>query len=182
MTKNNAQQTAMLLEAGIQKYTQVPSAWNCKVRFDKHPKHEFGSAEWDGTISLSEKADTSVLLHELLHMRSANRFKGNIYAENVHIEEGVVQLLTEEICKDNGLPSLSAYSKETALLRGINKAAGLYKTDLEFAIALFEVELDQRYDWLLEHVEDTLASKEISEDVKGAIESAVYMLWGSDPI
>ncbi|OUQ41851.1 hypothetical protein B5E65_10030 [Gemmiger sp. An120] len=182
LTKNNAQQTAMLLEAGIQKYTQVPSAWNCKVRFDKHSEHELGSAEWDGTVSLSENADTSILLHELLHMRSANRFKGTIYAENVHIEEGVVQLLTEEICRDNGLPSLSAYSKETALLRGINKAVGLYKTDLEFAVALFEVELDQRYDWLLEHVEDTLASKEISEDVKGAVKSAVHMLWGSDPI
>ena len=182
MTKKNAQQTAMLLEAGIQKYTQVPSAWNCRVRFDDHPDYELGSAEWDGTVSLSEKADASVLLHELLHMRSANRFKANVYAENVHIEEGVVQLLTEEICRDNGLNSLSAYKKETALLRGINKATGLYKTDLEFAIALFEVELSKRYDWLLNSVEDACANREIPDEIKQAIKSAVYMLWGSDPI
>lgn len=176
-TPEQMQAAATLANVGLDKYTKKPSAWNGRINTLTHDKN-VGEAGWNREIYLRDNAGIDTVLHELLHMRSAIQHSHTVYSQSKKIEEGVVQLLTEEICKDNSIPYSRPYRREVDLLRAINNFTGMYETDLAFAQALFEVELPKRYDWLVERVDDYIAAHEIEPHEKEALRKAVYNLWG----
>ena len=88
------------------------------------------------------------MLHEQLHvdqlqimivicinsMRTWKRF-GTVAAQEISKKENI-QILE------------SQYDHMTEALRNINKVAGLFKNDYDFAMKLISVPLPDRYDWL----------------------------------
>lgn len=115
-------------------------------------------------------------------MRSANRLPNMVYSANIRIEEATVQLLAQEICRDNGIEILAhTYEKGVRYLQAINKTAKIAPTDLEFGQMLLNVPLDKRHDWLVERVDDFIAANNIPRDVAGGLRNLSYWFWGSDP-
>ena len=98
-----------------------------------------------------------IILHEQLHARSISYFDSATYIKHSYIEEGAVQLLTQEISKAEGIELVSSqYDELTDALRKINSVAALYETELEFAINLFDIAPNERLDWLEAKVYDKL--------------------------
>lgn len=48
--------------------------------------------------------------------------------------------------------ALTAYNNEVTVLQSLNQGLGLYKTDLDFALDLFNQPLPNRFNWLMEKV------------------------------
>lgn len=103
-------------------------------------------------IWLREDADTKTIIHEHLHARSSswmikklNRHRG--------FEEGACELLAEELCRQNNISYKPTYKGYVDPLREINRISGAYMSDYDFAIDLFNVDMDKREEWLNEIAE-----------------------------
>lgn len=73
------------------------------------------------------------------------------------MEEGSVQFAAQEISKKENIQILeSQYDHMTEALRNINKVAGLFKNDYDFAMKLIFVPLPDRYDWLNNMIYDKM--------------------------
>lgn len=97
-------------------------------------------------IWLREDADTKTVIHEHLHARSSSWMPSRLRKDR-GFEEGACELLAEEICKQNGISYKPTYKEYVLPLREINRISGLY-TPYDFAIALFNVDMDKREEWL----------------------------------
>lgn len=103
-------------------------------------------------IWLREDADTKTIIHEHLHARSSswmikklNRHRG--------FEEGACELLAEELCRQNNISYKPTYKGYVDPLREINRISGAYMSDYDFAIDLFNVDMEKREEWLNEIAE-----------------------------
>lgn len=103
-------------------------------------------------IWLREDADTKTIIHEHLHARSSswmikklNRHRG--------FEEGACELLAEELCRQNNISYKPTYKGYVDPLREINRISGAHMSDYDFAIDLFNVDMDKREEWLNEIAE-----------------------------
>lgn len=173
---------ALLIDAGLDDYGLPASVFSGKTLLKDKSCSALGRAEWSGDVSVREDAGLDTLVHELLHMRSANRLPNMVYSANIRIEEATVQLLAQEICIDNGIEILAhTYEKGVRYLQAINKTAKIAPTDLEFGQMLLNVPLDKRHDWLVERVDDFIAANNIPRDVAGGLRNLSYWFWGSDP-
>ena len=173
---------ALLIDAGLDDYGLPASVFSGRTLLKDKSCSALGRAEWSGDVSVREDAGLDTLVHELLHMRSANRLPNMVYSANIRIEEATVQLLAQEICRDNGIEILAhTYEKGVRYLQAINKTAKIAPTDLEFGQMLLNVPLDKRHDWLVERVDDFIAANNIPRDVAGGLRNLSYWFWGSDP-
>ena len=103
------------------------------------------------------KQHTHILLHEQLHARSVTKYDRNMYKQYENMEEGSVQFAAQEISKKENIQILeSQYDHMTEALRNINKVAGLFKNDYDFAMKLISVPLPDRYDWLNNMIYDKM--------------------------
>ena len=88
-------------------------------------------------------------------------------------EEASVEWLKQQICKEKKIRNLSAYEDKTVVLQTLNESFS-FGTDMEFAKALFNVPLPERYSWLEDQVDEMLrkngASFEDYNDVIGFVE------------
>lgn len=98
-------------------------------------------------IWLREDADTKTIIHEHLHARSSSWM---IKKLNRHrcFEEGACELLAEELCIQNNISYKPTYKCYVDPLREINRISGAYMSDYDFAIDLFNVDMDKREEWL----------------------------------
>jgi hypothetical protein len=130
--------------------TGKKSAFNGKVVIDDSIKFN-GTANYDGSITLRSKASRKTEIHELLHQHSEggqNRVYVSIFK---NIEEGSVELLAQEICHAKGIKIGQfdySYTPYVDALRQINKLSGAYKTDYDFAKAVFGKPLEKRAEFL----------------------------------
>ena len=130
--------------------TGKKSVFNGKVVIDDSIKFN-GTANYDGSITLRSKASRKTEIHELLHQHSdggQNRVYVSIFK---NIEEGSVELLAQEICHAKGIKIGQfdySYTPYVDALRQINKLSGAYKTDYDFAKAVFGKPLEKRAEFL----------------------------------
>ncbi len=129
------------------------SKWSGKIIIDSKI-NGLGSKEWNCDIRLKADAGYDTELHELLHARSGSYYDEKTYAQHLKMEEGTVELLTEEICKRKKVDFVLAYKEETKYLRRINRRAKLYKDEYSFAVDVLNVPLIERKEWLIKKIND----------------------------
>lgn len=127
------------------------SKWSGKIIVQKGLKGS-GQKEWNCDISLEPTAKYADELHELIHARSISYYDEPTYKRFYNMEEGSVELLTEEICKRKKIDYIETYKKQVNSLRRINRRAKLYVEDYDFAKDLINVELPDRIEWLIKKI------------------------------
>lgn len=103
-------------------------------------------------IWLRENASIKNVIHEHLHARSISRTP-NAYGKHHRIEEAVVELLAEEICKQNKIEFEATYKRSTNALK---KIADLLEKGsyYDFSKALMFVDASDRQTWLEEAIKE----------------------------
>ena len=147
---DNVTDRATAIDKLLTEETGKKSVFNGKVVIDDSIKFN-GTANYDGSITLRSKASRKTEIHELLHQHSEggqNRVYVSIFK---NIEEGSVELLAQEICHAKGIKIGQfdySYTPYVDALRQINKLSGAYKTDYDFAKAVFGNPLEKRAEFL----------------------------------
>ena len=124
--------------------------FNGKILIDNTMRFD-GTANYDGSITLRSKASRKTEIHELLHQHSEGGQNRVYVAIFKNIEEGSVELLAQEICHAKGIKIGQfdySYTPYVDALRQINKLSGAYKTDYDFAKAVFGKPLEKRAEFL----------------------------------
>lgn len=129
------------------------SKWSGQVRIDGK-MGEMGRKEWSCDVTLSPDADYGTVLHELLHSRSISYYDARTYLEHRQMEEGSVELLTAEICRAKKIQCEVFYFDQVKALRRINRRAKMYTDDYEYARSLFNVDVPERVQWLVQRVNE----------------------------
>ena len=141
---------AKIIDKLLTEETGNKSVFNGKVIIDDSIKFN-GTANYDGSITLHSNASRKTEIHELLHQHSEggqNKVYVSIFK---NIEEGSVELLAQEICHAKGIKIGQfdySYTPYVDALRQINKLSGAYKTDYDFAKAVFGKPLEKRAEFL----------------------------------
>ena len=147
---DNVTDRATAIDKLLTEETGKKSVFNGKVVIDDSIKFN-GTANYDGSITLRSKASRKTEIHELLHQHSEggqNRVYVSIFK---NIEEGSVELFAQEICHAKGIKIGQfdySYTPYVDALRQINKLSGAYKTDYDFAKAVFGKPLEKRAEFL----------------------------------
>lgn len=151
--KNRSEQklvaVATNLKEQLSNYVFRDSKWSGRIRVvSRMEKKEYLAEKlWNCDIITTTRVSDSTLLHELLHSTSASWVDKKEYAGYAAIEEASTQLLTEEICKVEGIAFQRTYFAETKVLRTFCDYLG-YSTHLDFARELYKQPLKDRYNWL----------------------------------
>lgn len=141
-------ETAKEINKELDKFCLNQSKWSGKITVSEDI-YGTGSKEWDCSIMLQPNAEYSDLLHELLHARSISYYDSKVYLEFQKIEEGSVELFTEQICKRNKMPYLSTYEEEVRHLLRVNRRAKIFANDFDYARELINVDVPNRIEWLI---------------------------------
>ena len=147
---DNVTDRATAIDKLLTEETGKKSAFNGKVVIDDSIKFN-GTANYDGSITLRSKASRKTEIHELLHQHSEGGQNKVYVAIFKNIEEGSVELLAQEICHAKGIKIGQfdySYTPYVDALRKINKLSGAYKTDYDFAKAVFGKPLEKRAEFL----------------------------------
>lgn len=175
----DAQTAAALIDEGLGRYRLPPSVFSGKVVPKDFSVPYLGQAEWNGDVSLRLDGKVDTMIHELLHMRSAVREGPGIYGRNSRMEETVVQLLTQEISREHGIiPVPSIYDPAVKGLRYINSITNIEKTDFEFGVTLINVPLRDRYDWLVDEIENGIRRMQPDEKTIHRLRKAASAFYG----
>ena len=132
-------------------YSKRKSKWSGNVEVLPREKMPgvVGRKNWDCSISLREDANTKTVIHELLHARSVSYYNVKAFQIWREIEEGTVELYAQEICEKNRIAWKGSYLNIVKKLRAINKILGICENDYDFAKQLFDIEMPNRYNWLI---------------------------------
>lgn len=134
------------LKAVAAKYLPNRSKWSGKINVSKEG---IEGKMWNCDIALGHDTCEYIILHELLHSHSVSYFTKKVYFNNHYIEEASVELLNQEICKIEQIPTIeSQYGHRVEYLRKINQKIKIANSDFEFAIMLLKVPLPDRQNWL----------------------------------
>ena len=158
-TQEELQRAAEKMKVVAEEYSVNPSKWSGKILVNKDI--EFARKEWNCDITVANYADDGMILHEMLHSCSCSHYDVLTYAHNQFIEEGSVEFLKQQICKEKGIKGIEGYEDFVEALKNINKNARL-GTDLEFAKKLFHVPLPNRYEWLEDKITEILIKENVS--------------------
>ena len=147
---DNVTDRATAIDKLLTEETGKKSVFNGKVVIEDSINFN-GTANYDGSITLRSNASIKTEIHELLHQHSEggqNKVYVSIFK---NIEEGSVELLAQEICHAKGIKIGQfdySYTPYVDALRKINKLSGAYKTDYDFAKAVFGKPLEKRAEFL----------------------------------
>jgi len=114
----------------------------------------------DGMIDLRVDYlhEFTTAIHEDIHQRS----RGDLspldlriaLTDHRAIEEGTVQLMTEEVCKRLGYPARKTYAKQVNAFRDFHKIIAPKMSDYEFAKRLLDRSMFARYNYITDSIED----------------------------
>ena len=147
---DNVTDRATAIDKLLTEETGKKSVFNGKVVIDDSIKFN-GTANYNGSITLRSNASRKTEIHELLHQHSEGGQNKVYVAVFKNIEEGSVELLAQEICHAKGIKIGQfdySYTPYVDALRQINKLSGAYKTDYDFAKAVFGKPLEKRAEFL----------------------------------
>lgn len=169
-------ETAKQINAELDSFCVRESKWSGNIIIDAN-LGGIGQKEWNCDISLAPNADYATELHELLHARSISYYDQNIYQQYHDIEEGSVELLTEEICKKKKIEFSRTYEDQVKYLRRINRRGKLYTEDYDFAVNLLNVPVTERIEWLIKKINNSYNSAFISKSEReGAFDALVKIM------
>ena len=155
------------LDAILNDYSKKESLWKHEVELvDPEQLNDmWGRKNRNCSITLRRDATIKTYIHELLHARSSSHFSVTEYLQHHTMEEGPVELLSEEICRANGIEFNMSYRGETRHLRIINSIINGAEEESVFAFSknLFDIDLPERYDWLRTKIFEAYNSGRISE-------------------
>ena len=162
-TKEEFEHITNAIKSDITNYANNHSKWsgNINVHKDLIDGDAMGIKEWSCDIAVVDSADDGVLWHEMLHSCSASHYPPNVYSEHEFIEEGTVEFLKQQICAERNIRNIGAYEDKVLILKTINDSFG-YGTDLEFAKEIFNIPLPDRYQWLVDKVDESLRNANAS--------------------
>ena len=163
---------AVQTEEIASKHISTPSKWSGNMIVDdKGIQNPDGTTVnygkmWSCDILTKHETSPAIILHEQIHARSISYCDSSIYNAYRNIEEAAVQLMTEEICKAEGIEIISSkYDEMLDSLRTINDRIGICNSTYDFAKKLIEMPVPKRLDWLSGKMYDTL-----SHDVTATVE------------
>ena len=162
-TKEEFENITNFIKSDITNYANNNSKWsgNINVHKDLIDGDAIGIKEWSCDIAVVDFADDGVLWHEMLHSCSASHYPPNVYSEHEFIEEATVEFLKQQICAERNIRNIGAYEDKVLILKTINDSFG-YGTDLEFAKEIFNIPLPDRYQWLVDKVDESLRNANAS--------------------
>ncbi len=149
-SKEQIEQMAQETKEIADKYTKNESKWSGKtvILSDDYEKYDCAK-RWNCDIATKRYTSKYALLHEQLHAHSISYYGIDEYIVTANIEEGTIDLLAEEIAKQEGIPiESSGYETEKGAIRTINRILNIYDTDLEIAKNLIDIPAPERYDYL----------------------------------
>ena len=151
------------IKSDITNYANNHSKWsgNINVHKDLLDGDVIGIKEWSCDIAVVDFADDGVLWHEMLHSCSVSHYSPNVYSEHEFIEEATVKFLKQQTCAERNIRNIGAYEDKVLILKDINDSFG-YGTDLEFAKEIFNIPLLDRYQWLVDKVDESLRNANAS--------------------
>ena len=151
MLSGDLKEATVQLDNLLNGYSKRKSKWSGTVQV--MPREEMpgvaGRKNWDCSISLREDANTKTVIHELLHARSVSYYNVKAFQIWREIEEGTVELYAQEICEKNRIAWKGSYLNIVKKLRAINQILGICENDYDFAKQLFDIEMPNRYNWLI---------------------------------
>lgn len=158
-------------------YTDNPSAWSGIVHVTTNgPSGKYVRSTGDITLNI-EKAEHKTAIHEVLHSRTIydNTESAEALASR-KMNEGAVEYLAEEICKDLGIPFSATY---TDVMHGLRSLASYGEADeLRFAQVLFDTPYSRRYNRIKAYGGRIMKTKELSDDQKADIAKILSDLKG----
>ena len=154
------------------KHISTPSKWSGNMIVDDKgiPNPDGTTVNygkmWGCDILTKHETAPSIILHEQIHARSISYLERKNYRQYRNIEEATVQLMTEEICKVEGIEIISSqYDEMLDVLHIINERVGICNSTYDFAKKLIEMPVTKRLDWLSNKMYDIL-----SHDVTTTVE------------
>lgn len=145
------------------KHISIPSKWsNNMVINDEGIQNSDGHMTyygklWNCDILTKHKTAPAIILHEQIHARSISYYGQDTFIQFANIEDASVQLMTEEICKREGIEIIeSDYYIMVDSLKRIGQCIAIHKTDYDFAKFMIEMPLTERLDWISDNLYDTL--------------------------
>lgn len=136
-----------------------------------------GQKEWDCSISLIPNAEYADVMHELIHARSVSYYDEDVYRKYYNFEEGVTELLTEQLCKIKEVGYVPTYENQVKHLLRINRRGKIFVDDYEFAKTLINIPLPDRPTWLIRRVNENYRTGMISgNEYDGIMESLSKLL------
>ena len=189
LRSGSAQLVAEAVQAILESELDLPkTAWNGKivtVRDGGLGKNTLGIAGWDRRIYVCEsnRSDIQTHVHENIHMRSIIKYGEAIgrplLIKHRAVEDGPVELLTQEILKKKGLEYRDRYSEYVDPLRRIRKIVLPKVNDCDFALKLIDLPITERYNYLKEIVEDyKVSNPKIRDKVLEELTNALKELKG----
>lgn len=175
-TKTQLLMRANEIREEMKEFVQRESKWSGKLRVVMrmevvYGKKVLGAKRKNCDISLTRDSHDWTIWHEMLHSASASYYKKQGHVQYGKIEEASVQLLTREICRKKGIPVGNAYEDLVEVLDLLGPYIG-YKSQLEFAVDLFNVPLSQRFAWLMGEFNDKM--KQDNLDQESVIDGIIY--------
>lgn len=151
MLSGDLKEATVQLDNLLNGYSKRKSKWSGNVEVLPREKMPgvVGRKNWDCSISLREDANTKTVIHELLHARSVSYYNVKAFQIWREIEEGTVELYAQEICEKNRIAWKGSYLNIVKKLRAINQILGICENDYDFAKQLFDIEMPNRYNWLI---------------------------------
>lgn len=141
--------TEQMIKIGelVKDYTTNPSHWSGILRF-RINLDGFGKyVRKTGNIYLKPNAPTKTRIHEYIHSCTDwSDFNRHTKMVNGKLNEGAIEYLSEEICKENGIPFNPTYPQYVNPLREI--AAILKIKDIQLAKAIANASFGTRYSTL----------------------------------
>lgn len=138
-----------------------------------------GRKEWNCDVTLRDTAEMKTVIHEHLHARSVSYYDAKTYLRHRPSEEGAVELLAREICRQNGAKFTGAYSEMVKPLEIINNI--LQNGDrYHFAKQLFDIPLPERYNWLRTQADELIATGKLSKKTVRSLNEAVEFFCEKD--
>lgn len=153
-------------------YCDKKSLWSGNTIVD-NSINAFGMKEWSCDLRVRSDCGKITIIHELLHARSSSYYKDtDLYLRWQNLEEGSVELFSQEICSLKGIPFAPTYRVQVDHLRFLRDV--FEKEQFSFAKELFNTDLPLRFDYLENLFENyKLLNPRASIDSLEAIQNAI---------
>ena len=166
-TTEEIESIAAQTEEIVSKHISIPSKWSGNMVIDdkgivnsEGVVVNYGKL-WDCDILTKHETAPAIILHEQIHARSISYYDSSFYDIYRYIEEASVQLMTQEICKIEGIEIIpSYYDEKSDILRTINRRINVCNNTYDFAKKLIEMPVTKRLDWLSNEMYDILSHDE----------------------
>ncbi|MBQ6833560.1 MAG: minor capsid protein [Lachnospiraceae bacterium] len=150
----------------IDEYTDRKTKWSGKTIIDdeKCVKEKIaGRKLWSCDILLKSTASDKVIIHEHLHARSGSYLNPITIIPHSSMEEGSVEFLAREICRNEGILFKERHDSRVDALMRINAIMEIRPNNLDFAVLLFSKDVKSRYKWLKGRVDRYVSSNPDAE-------------------